>query len=348
MNEPKGNRKNKLDNEVENALKSIRFKDDIWEFTIKLFKQIHVKLKRSYNFTERYLEFMNWINLHIEEIGDFKNIYDENYFVIPTFEGIMDNKMNIGIQEFFYQYNKTAGIAGYLNFSWGLSTGESTLISLFSRLFSITKKLPEGYYLIGDGSSRYLNEYYKKAIILIDEADLTLHPEWQQKYVKSIVNFIQDIYQECQIQIVITTHSPIILSDIPKNNVIFLKAKDNQINVDDNLKHSETFGANITTLFYDSFFMDKGSIGEFAKNKINNIIQTLKPNAEGETPVLNISEEIRLREEIHIIGDEVLKNKLHEMLKKCTNQNNSSKIIEIEAQIRNLEIEKEKLKGEKR
>ena len=318
----------------------------IWQFIKKLFEKIQViqaTFKETSTGTKKYLDFMYWIDQYLAQIGDFRDVFQLNSFIIPTFKDI---EKNVGIQEFFYQYHKTVGMEDYLNFSWGLSTGENTLISLFSRLFSITEKLPEGYYLKGDGST--FKKYFKKAIILIDEADLTFHPEWQQKYIKSILEFLEDIYQECKIQIIITTHSPIILSDIPKYNVIFLKKyrdeviDSDQIIVDDNSKHYETFGANISTLFYDSFFMKKGSIGEFAKETINYVIKRVKP-INGKVPSLDVLDENRLRKIIYIIGDEVLKNKLNEMLDNCINK---SEINQIEIQIRNLEMKKRRLIGE--
>ena len=65
--------------------------------------------------------------------------------------------------------------------------------------------------------------------------------------------------------IIITSHSPFILSDIPKENVIFLK--NGKIENPD----IKTFGANIHTLLSDGFFMSDGLMGEFAKSKIEEI-----------------------------------------------------------------------------
>ena len=44
----------------------------------------------------------------------------------------------------------------------------------------------------------------------------------------------------------------------------------------DGLKKDKTFGANIHTLLSDSFFLEDGLIGEFAKGKINEIIDFYK------------------------------------------------------------------------
>ena len=61
------------------------------------------------------------------------------------------------------------------------------------------------------------NEY----LLFLDEPDNTLHPEWQKKFLNELFNIIKKL--DKKIHIVITTHSPFLLSDIPKENVIFLE-----------------------------------------------------------------------------------------------------------------------------
>ena len=105
-------------------------------------------------------------------------------------------------------------------------------------------------------------------LILLDEPDVLLHPNWAKKFIKKLVDIItQDsILKEKQLHIIMSTHSPFILSDLPKENVIFLK-DGKQINPD----ITQTFGANIHTLLSNGFFMSDGLMGEFAKSKITEI-----------------------------------------------------------------------------
>jgi len=111
-----------------------------------------------------------------------------------------------------------------------------------------------------------------KLLLYIDEGESFLHPNWQKKYISYIVQFIKDNFPNRKIHLILTSHSPFFLSDIPKQNIIFLdKDEDENCQV---LKHNEvlekkqTFGANIHTLLSDSFFMEDGLMGEFAKSKI--------------------------------------------------------------------------------
>ena len=106
----------------------------------------------------------------------------------------------------------------------------------------------------------------KSNIVLFDEIELYLHPNWQKKILKIILDFIQENKLKNNLHIILASHSPFILSDIPKQNVIFLK--NGKV---ENPDITQTFGANIHTLLSNGFFMSEGLMGEFAKSKITEI-----------------------------------------------------------------------------
>jgi len=163
-----------------------------------------------------------------------------------------------------------------------LSTGEK---NFFTDIHIINKELKE---LKG---ATDIKDYWRDSIennilILLDEPDLTLHPNWQKEYIMKTLSWLKS-YQNIRFHIIITTHSPFLLSDIPKQNIIFLdtyKKKDEEVknkkqkignckvlNHNAVLIKQQTFGANIHTLLSDSFFMEDGLMGEFAKSKIRTI-----------------------------------------------------------------------------
>lgn len=115
---------------------------------------------------------------------------------------------------------------------------------------------------------------HKDILILIDEIDLYSHPEWQRKYIKVFIDEIARIFADNRVQIIFTTHSPIVLSDMIKDSTIYLSNIENKCVVDNSEIHKQTFGANIHTLLLDSFFMDN-TIGEFARIKIKNCIRIM-------------------------------------------------------------------------
>jgi len=183
----------------------------------------------------------------------FKNYFDGYKIPLEQFP-VEAFIMQIDLEE-----HKDAKEHFYINYEWDtkLSSGEFNMINLFSVIFYELNKNPNLVYL------------------LIDEGESFLHPNWQKKYISYIVQFIKDNFPNRKIHLILTSHSPFLLSDIPKQNIIFLdKDEDENCQV---LKHNEvlekkqTFGQNIHTLLSDSFFMEDGLIGEFSKRKINEI-----------------------------------------------------------------------------
>ena len=195
-----------------------------------------------------------------------------------------------------------------------LASGERAMLNFFSWLYLVP------YFRII--SNDVYESLHDNVLLLIDEIDLYCHPSWQQKLVKSLIKEINVLYAGKKVQIIFTTHSPIVLSDIPECNVIFLKRKEGKCYIDNKKNHTETFGANIYKLFDDAFFLEeRGQIGEFAKNKIQNIIKRIQPftNQRNEViyPELTKEEIEQTEKEISLIGESIIRDKLLEMLFKC-------------------------------
>jgi predicted ATP-binding protein involved in virulence len=55
-----------------------------------------------------------------------------------------------------------------------------------------------------------------KGLVLVDEIDLHLHPEWQRQIVRSLVETFPNI------QFVVTTHSPVVLTEVEPESVVDL------------------------------------------------------------------------------------------------------------------------------
>jgi predicted ATP-binding protein involved in virulence len=65
-------------------------------------------------------------------------------------------------------------------------------------------------------------------LLLIDEAENHLHPKWQKTFLNSILNIFPNL------QIIITTHSPFIVSSVENSKVFVCKSeKDHSIIVDE-------------------------------------------------------------------------------------------------------------------
>jgi predicted ATPase len=57
-------------------------------------------------------------------------------------------------------------------------------------------------------------EPIKHMVLLIDEIESHLHPKWQQVILKSILNVAKALDPEIQVQVLVTTHSPIVMQSL--------------------------------------------------------------------------------------------------------------------------------------
>lgn len=207
-----------------------------------------------------------------------------------------------------------------------LASGERALLNFFSWLYIVP------YFKCID--TRLETGLRDNILLLIDEIDLYCHPLWQQKLIYYLIEETRALFSGKKVQIVFTTHSPIVLSDMPQNNVIYLTRKNGRCVIDHKMQDTKTFGANIFKLFNDAFFLgERGQTGEFSKNKIRTIIDAVKPYQEQNGnviyPELSENESERLKAEISLIGEPIIRDKLYEMLYKCRYRNLDTREMKI-------------------
>lgn len=200
-----------------------------------------------------------------------------------------------------------------------MSSGERAVTNLFSWIYAMPKF-----------SKINPKEKFKKSImIIIDEIDLYVHPEWQRRLVKVLCESVNSIFEHHRVQIILTTHSPFVLSDIPSKNIIYLKSKNDKFNIEQN--DVKTFGANIHKLLKNSFFMES-TMGEFSKSIILEINEAL--NA---TECLSEADYKIYGHVIEDIGEPIIRKHLSEKLKRKLPK--YQRIADLEAEIARLQGE---------
>ncbi len=116
--------------------------------------------------------------------------------------------------------------------------------------------------------------HYDNVNIILDEMELYYHPQMQKAFIKNLKDSFELIKRKNEsglksINVCILTHSPFILSDIPSNNIL-------RINEGEPIKEKvKSFSGNIHDILADDFFLKNGSIGDFAKEKIDQLISWL-------------------------------------------------------------------------
>ena len=259
---------------------------------------------------------------------------------LPQAQTPANDGLEKSLVTFLDLYHKICTPYFTIDFDWGLSSGEENLLRLFSWLFHIFPRVAE------DGGYRYKirnnpsGEYDKgiecdSVLLFMDEADLTFHPEWQRRLIHILTAFLPTIYPPSDrndpkqygvkdMQLVLTTHSPLLLGDIPRENICFLsRTTDGTLRKIEGM--TETFGQNIHTILKDSFFLENGTIGEFAAAKINAAAKRLRDLAElGEAKGNSVkaqqvdpptSEELeKLRQIVALTAPGILRAGLEELL----------------------------------
>ena len=274
-------------------------------------------------------------NLHANYINDFFDLADKILFAINDLQVATLNGVTLVINiadgnfDFLEAYEKLIQQSEYFwDVSWrGLSSGEEAFLYQFSRLYFLKKGFKDDHSINLKVDE---NKEAKNIILLVDEGEITLHPHWQKDYIKYLVNFLKNNFDQ-DIHLILTSHSPFILSDLPKENVVFLE-KGKQV-----YPTIETFGANIHTLLSHGFFMKDGLMGEFAKEKIQSVINFLNGDKNNK---LNKQEAWSV---IQIIGEPFLKYKLEEKFHEKFSTDDEKRT----AEIKRLEEELERLKNVK-
>ena len=173
----------------------------------------------------------------------------------------------------------------YLQFkTLGMSAGERSLQSFYSWLNEIPMLVEKMDLRVAVVRKEPQESDYKlkdSILLLLDEPDLYMHPQWQKNLINDLINGLNCQYKDKTIQVIMTTSSPITLSDVPVENTIYIRYdrdEDKRIILPHlNGYEKQTFGADIYKLYANSFFISGSPMGAFAENYINEeILNPLK------------------------------------------------------------------------
>lgn len=269
----------------------IRTNNNDWNIVFKrFFSNMFSDCERGFNDVHRCEEFRTvWDKQQVEHrISSFLNVLKsiengaflkkwmpfENTqniweFKLDYFNEKDKNEAPILIQDWkclWEHYLTVAHLMPECRFDWKYaSSGGKNKSNLYTNLFDVVDKC----------SNKGINQLW----ILLDEPDNTFHPDWERRIIQNLLE-ICSIF-DTNFQLLISTHSPIMLSDVPKQAAVLLKTSEKKGNGDKTEKkqqrypESSPFGQQIYTLFNDAFFMEQGIIGAFADMKIVEVYNEL-------------------------------------------------------------------------
>ena len=138
-----------------------------------------------------------------------------------------------------------------------MSTGEMAYLEIYTEIYhTLLKNSSE------DGI----------VLLLLDEPETYMHPEWSRQMINRITDIIVDLYNENKgwkstCQVILSTHTPYLLSDLLPGYIHLFHNESEGISI---TKPSATFAANLYDLLNSSFFVEN-PIGMFAMKKLETI-----------------------------------------------------------------------------
>lgn len=178
------------------------------------------------------------------------------------------------------------GKLGQLSLS-EISSGAAALIHQFSSIeIACTKLLKE--------------HPYESLLLLIDEGDAFLHLGWQQKYVSYLDKTSALLKKKFRsVQVVLATHSPVLMSDFPRECISILDGKtwlEDLMEDSPSLSPSESFGAPLDAVVRQ--VGQTGTMGAFAAQAIKSVVAEISEGMEVSP------------ERIDMIGDPVIRRQV--------------------------------------
>jgi predicted ATPase len=268
---------------------------------------------------------------------EFTNYYSNKFLIFKNLTN-QEKKIYFDMYKDYFEFDFIDNQNRRYN---NLSHGEQNLYGQFLNIF---------YHLVLEYSYEKIRD---ELFFILDEPDIALHPNWQKKYIQELINLCSKFNKK--IHFIITSHSPFIISDLPKENVIFLDKinektsekypllditnlqNGNCINVSKFIDINP-FGANIHTLLSHGFFMEGGLMGEFTKNKITEIIEILKKEQLSEDEIKSC------KHIISIIGEPILQKTLEHQLSEKLNPN-ETELQKLEREQKEIQAKIDKLTG---
>lgn len=156
-----------------------------------------------------------------------------------------------------------------------ISSGEKQLMYQLSTI---------AYHMININSVSIINLRYHNINILLDEIEICYHPDFQRMFIDRLLEVLKNLpfYERFRVHILITTHSPFVLSDIMSTQIMYLREGHQLIGAELETMLNP-FAANVNDILHQSFFLSDGFMGRYAQRKIIEAANYLwgKPLGEG-------------------------------------------------------------------
>ena len=194
-----------------------------------------------------------------------------------------------------------------------LSSGEFQYAKIWGAIEeAIETKRAYGY---NKGLPKEIRE--QQLIVLMDEPETYLHPEYCREFIYRLTQVLSQRRPDLQLQLILTTHSPFMLSDTLSSQVTRVDYDEDGECIIYEDSEKQYFAANIFFIMADGFFLDY-TIGEYARTFLTEKFRFLKALTEKfpEEITPNEREKVKqIKDIIPYIGDEMIRHSFEMLLK---------------------------------
>lgn len=190
-----------------------------------------------------------------------------------------------------------------------MSSGEKQMLYSLSYIFYHIKNIAS---IKSENGKRVVG--YHHINLIFDEAELYYHPEYQRQYIKRLLERLAMCHINRtnirSINIIIVTHSPFILSDLPETNILFLDKSEEYTNE----KTSTTLGANIYDLLKNGFFLEY-AIGDLIQMKLREILDLYYEDDMNKQQRIFVEKKDHIKFTIDHLGEEYIRSNFNQIYK---------------------------------
>jgi hypothetical protein len=112
-----------------------------------------------------------------------------------------------------------------------------------------------------------------RIVILVDEAESHLHPQWQRAILPALLDVRKDLDEELRVQLILATHSPLVMASVEP---FFDASKDKIFHID--LVRSDLFGTEVKVQNID--FVRYGTVDSWLRSEVFELGQARSIEAE--------------------------------------------------------------------
>jgi len=152
----------------------------------------------------------------------------------------------------------------------------------------LTRSLSDGEYQFMHSIGLALLYKNTSSLFLLDEPETHFNPDWRAKYISTI----RDCFEEDKVspEVLITSHSPFIVSDSKRENVLVFE-KDDENRVEVRIPKFNTFGASVNKITRGVFDRRK-TIGDYASEIIDEFKEEMETTDDMEALFERLDESI--------------------------------------------------------